>query len=135
MNTPPTTSPATNAIQIASDIEVIRSAVSAHRLRYVDERGLQDAVARALANAGVEARAEVVIAPGARIDFLVGRVGIEIKVDGAPAAVERQLRRYLRSDALDALVLITNRVRHARIASPASAKPISVLVTLDGAFG
>jgi hypothetical protein len=46
-----------------------------------------------------------------RIDFMVGRVGIELKVDGGNAEVLRQLDRYAASPDVDALVLITSRRR------------------------
>lgn len=59
-----------------------------------------------------------VIHPVDRVDFLIDRVGIELKVDGSWAAVLRQLDRYAASPDLDALVLVTTRRSIAREMPP-----------------
>ncbi len=60
-----------------------------------------------------------------RIDFLVpdapGRVGIEVKVAGTPDNVRRQLTRY--APHVDALLLVTTRVRHRYLQPPTPATP------------
>lgn len=50
-----------------------------------------------------------------RLDLLVGRVGVEVKIAGGTSEVERQVRRYLHLKRLDGLVLVTNRHRHLSI--------------------
>ena len=76
-----------------------------------EEYDIHAAVARALADAGLAYEHEYRLGPRCRIDFRVGRVGIEVK-KGRPATSDltRQLRRYLEYDALDGAVVVTQRV-------------------------
>jgi hypothetical protein len=60
-----------------------------------------------------------------RIDFVVGRIGVELKVDGSPAAVLRQLDRYAAAAELDAVTLVTTRRAHLRgLPSELRGKPV-----------
>ncbi len=86
--------------------------LSARRFSYGNEDHLQAAIAAALEDAGFDAEREVRLAAGGRIDLLVGRVGIEVKVDGAPGRVLEQLRRYVASEEIDGLVLVTSQFKH-----------------------
>ena len=75
-----------------------------------EEYDIHARVAQALGDAGLPFEHEYRLGPRCRIDFRVGRVGIEVK-KGRPAsaALAKQLRRYLASDALDAVVVVTQR--------------------------
>ena len=67
-------------------------------------------IAEALAAAGLPCAHEVKLAPRCRIDFAVGRVGIEVKKGRpAPSELKKQLSRYLESELLDAIVVVTQR--------------------------
>lgn len=98
-------------------------------LRFIgtSEAELQDAIGAALASADLDAAPEVVIAPGARIDFLVEDVGIEAKVDGGLSPLTRQLHRYAQSPKVSALVVVTTRMQHARLPATLNGKDISVV--------
>lgn len=74
------------------------------------EFDLHAAVSEALSRAGIDHAHEYRLAPRCRIDFLAGRIGLEIK-KGRPtaSALKAQLMRYLESDALDAIVVVTQR--------------------------
>ena len=90
------------------------------------EYDLHAEVARALTAAGIEHSHEFRLAPRCRIDFLAGRVGIEIKKGRpVPSALREQLSRYLKSDELDAIIVVTQRA----VALPLSigGKPVSIL--------
>ncbi|MDL2207060.1 hypothetical protein LJC33_09175 [Eubacteriales bacterium OttesenSCG-928-N13] len=89
----------------------IISALSSVRVPAVlSEYQLHDLVAKALADAGIDAQHEVKLAPRCRIDFLAGRIGIEIKQgEHQRGRLLQQAERYLAHDALDALVLVTTR--------------------------
>ncbi len=115
----------------AEQAEVIASFLAAHRFRYRNEGQLHDAIAGALEAGAISAEPEVQLTPHERIDFMAGRIGIEVKVAGTPAAVTRQLRRYADSPDVDALVLVTNRARHLRVAREIGGKPVRV-VCLSG---
>jgi len=75
-----------------------------------EEYDIHAAVAEALAGAGLDYIHECKLGPRCRIDFAVGRVGIEVK-KGRPATAQlvKQLRRYLESDALDGIIVVTQR--------------------------
>ena len=69
-----------------------------------------------------------------RIDFLLGRTGIEVKVKGPSAEVTRQLWRYAESDQIDDLILVTTRREHLRVIRQSAifdGKPVHVLCIAD----
>ncbi len=119
---------------ITRDIDAIVAALASVRMpAQPEEYDIHAAVAGALAEAGLEYEHEYRLGPRRRIDFRVGRVGIEVK-KGRPASSElrEQLRRYLESDALDAVIVVTQRVT----ALPATicGKPVR-LVSLNRLWG
>lgn len=101
------------------------------RFNYADEEQLQAGLTAALEASGHQVDREVRLDGHSRIDLLVGRVGVEVKVAGKPDAVERQLERYAHSPLIDAIVLVTTRVRH-RPPGQINGKPI-VVVSLAAA--
>lgn len=98
-----------------------------------NELGLQHAIERALVRAGVAYAREVeLLGPagrlhGDRIDFLLGDVGLEVKVDGSRADVIRQLDRYAESDQVQHLLLVTTRAQHRAMPRELREKPLEVL--------
>lgn len=78
------------------------------RLPLNDEKQLQAAIATALTEAGLEHEREVKLAPGSVIDFLVGDVGIEVKIKGQRKSIYRQCERYCGFDRVKSLVLATS---------------------------
>jgi len=96
--------------QQAKQVRDVIGALSAIRITKAapEEHELHEAVAQALEKAGLAAKHEAVVAPRCRIDFLCGRVGIEIKKGKVPRArLREQCARYLASDEMDALVLVS----------------------------
>lgn len=91
------------------------------------EKELQDEIASTLKLAGWTVEREVELVPGDRIDFLVGDVGIELKMSGATMAVTRQLHRYLGSPRLSGLILVTTKMRHRAVARELQGKPVAVV--------
>lgn len=81
---------------------------------YADEYDLQTAVAIAITAAGLPVQREVRLTKHDRIDLLVGRVGVEVKVKGQPMAIHAQLRRYALSGKVDQLVLVSTSPRHSQ---------------------
>ena len=109
----------------------IADLVQTHRFRYRNEVELQDALEHVLLNSGHAVLREVRLSSRDRIDFLVGRTGIEVKVKGAAAAVQRQLQRYAHSPLLDELLLVTTTQRHLDMPADIGGKPLTV-VALSG---
>lgn len=72
-----------------------------------EEYEIHAMIDRALTDADIPHIHEYRIAPGRRIDFICGRIGIEVK-KGRPrsAALRRQAERYLSGDQLDELVVV-----------------------------
>lgn len=63
-----------------------------------------------------------------RIDFVVDRIGVELKVDGGFAEVLRQLGRYARHDSIDGLVLVSTRRRLAGMPGELLGKPLVTVI-------
>lgn len=87
----------------------ICNALAGHGIRTNDESELASAVARLLTEAGIPFEQEYRLSRRDRIDFLVDGVGIELKVDGSPADIIRQLNRYAEHDAILELLLVTTK--------------------------
>ena len=74
------------------------------------EADLHLRVGECLRATGLPAVHEALLAPGCRIDYLVGGVGVEIKKGRPdPAALRRQLDRYAACQGVEALVVLTER--------------------------
>ena len=116
------------------EIEAVRRAISRLRAPTLPgEYDLHALIAAALEADGIEFSHEYRLAPRCRIDFKAGSVGIEVK-KGRPNAreLERQLRRYLESEELKALVVVMQRAVYVpeRIAG----KPV-YLISLNRLWG
>ena len=73
------------------------------------------------------------MAPG--VDFLIGsEIGIEIKVDGSWTQVSKQIQRYLKSERLKCLILITTRSKHRSVPAELNGKMVYQAVLLNQAF-
>ena len=108
-------------------IERIIDAIAAVRMpAQPEEYDIHAAVARALTEARLEYDHEYRLGPRRRIDFRVGRIGIEVK-KGRPvsAQLRAQLARYLESDALDAVIVVTQRV--TRLPERIDGKPVYII--------
>ena len=118
----------------ARNMNCVADALSSVRVpAQPEEYDIHAAVAEALAAAGLEYQHEYRLGPRRRIDFRVGRIGIEVK-KGRPASSElaAQLKRYLESDDLDAVVVMSQRV--AAVPDAIGGKPV-VLVSLNRLWG
>ena len=119
---------------LARDMARVAAALSAVRMpAQPEEYDIHAAVAQALAQAGLEYEHEYRLGPRRRIDFRVGRIGIEVK-KGRPASstLREQLQKYLESDALDGAIVVTQRV--VSLPRTLSGKPVTV-VSLNRLWG
>jgi hypothetical protein len=91
------------------------------------EEELNLLVERLLGAAGIEFKREHPLSKRDRVDFLVGRLALELKVDGSAAAILRQLDRYAESPDVDDLVLVTTRHSHRFATTKLRGKPIHVI--------
>ena len=113
--------------------EIIDALAAVRMPAQPEEYDIHAQVASALGAAGLSYEHEYKLGPRCRIDFRVGRVGIEVK-KGRPATSEltKQLRRYLASDALDAVIVVMQRV--TRLPATIGGKPVYI-VSLNRLWG
>ena len=113
--------------------EIIDALAAVRMPAHPEEYDIHAQVASALGAAGLEYAHEYKLGPRCRIDFRVGRVGIEVK-KGRPASSDlaKQLRRYLASDELDAVIVVTQRVTH--LPERIDGKPV-YLISLNRLWG
>ena len=57
----------------------------------------------------IEHKREVILKPNGIIDFMVGDIGIEVKVKGGVESIYKQCKRYCDDDRVKVLVLVTAR--------------------------
>jgi len=98
-----------------------------YRLSVGDEDSMQRSIAGALDAESLKFDREVRRGVD-RIDFVVGRVGIECKVAGSVSALIRQLFRYTEWQDLDELLVVTSLDRHRLAPTELNGKPILVHV-------
>jgi hypothetical protein len=105
----------------------LAAALYRERFRYVNEIELQDSIETLLTGWGLPFAREFILSPKDRIDFLVGTLGLEVKIGSSLAAVQRQLWRYAADPRITALILITSKSAHKRMPASISEKPIYVV--------
>lgn len=113
-------------------MELVEAAIRRHRFAYSNEAVLQEGLAQALEQAGLEVLREVRLDARSRVDLLVGGVAVEVKVAGSTAALLRQIRRYAAHDRVEGVLVVSGRVRHLRLPTAVCGKPVRV-VTLAAA--
>lgn len=112
-------------------VEQVLSALQGLALTHANEDEMQRGIAEALSAAGIAFEREQAVGRYGRIDFALGRVGIECKVAGPASRVYRQLAGYLDSGEFDAIVLATTKRSHAVMRLTLSGRHIRVVV-FDG---
>lgn len=117
-----------------AEINAIVRALGAIRSPIVPgEYDLHAEVSAALANVQIAHQHEYRLAPRCRIDFLAGRVGIEIKKGRpSPSALREQLSRYLKSDEVAAIVVVVQ--QSIFLPRTLAGKPVE-LVSLNRLWG
>lgn len=96
------------------------------------EAHVQAAIERLLIQEKIAHGREVTLSKFDRIDFLVGDIGIEVKVAGGLGALIRQLTRYSKSNRVASLVLVTTKSTLARIPLEIGGKQVRAAVILAG---
>jgi hypothetical protein len=104
----------------------LAGALRRYRFHYWKESVLQEAIETLLKVEDLEYSREMRLGPRARIDFLVEGVGLEVKTAGSADSVLRQLTRYAGFDAIEGLVLVTNKLRHT-FPSEVGGKPLEIV--------
>ena len=112
---------------LIGDLQKICEALGSLRMPAMPgEYDIHEQITCALNRRSLNFEHEYRLGPRCRIDFWVGRIGIEVK-KGRPSSSEliRQLRRYLASDALDAVVVVTQ--RNVNLPATIDGKPVYII--------
>lgn len=111
-----------------AEVSHVMAAIKSRRHPASTEAALQGSIFVALDFMFCDPEREVCLNVADRIDFLVGNVGVEVKVKGAVGEVTRQLFRYAKSDRISSLLLVTTCQKHKVLdQGVANGKPIRVL--------
>lgn len=112
----------------ASDVAQVLRGVDMH---FGHEAELQQALDEVFHDQGWDVEREFAL-DGSRdsiVDFFLDGLAIEVKVDGTPAAVLRQLQRYAACQEVRELLLVTTKHRHRdAIPETLSDKPVHVFL-------
>lgn len=109
-------------------VESLCRTIGATQYDITTEMSLQRGIGAALYSAGIAHLREVFLDSVNRIDFMVGSIGVEVKIGGGKSALLRQLMRYARSKEVSALLVVTTVPRLASIPSEINSKPLMALV-------
>lgn len=82
--------------------------IGSARVDLSTELAAQNGLARLFEAEKLAYEAEVILSAADRIDFLIGRVGVEVKIGQPRRQILRQLERYAGSDRLDELLLVSS---------------------------
>lgn len=96
------------------------------------ENQVQRAIALVLTNHDVDYKREVRLDSASRIDFMIGTVGLEVKIGGGLSPLIRQLARYAEFATVSELVLVTTRASLARVPTELNGKRVHVALLLGG---
>lgn len=88
--------------------EQIVGVLSAGRFSLAREKETQAEIAARFDGAGLAYEREVDIGKRDIIDFLLGTVGLEVKIGGSKRAIHAQCARYCKTGKLSALILGTS---------------------------
>lgn len=91
------------------DVVSIKKLLSKKRFNTEDEKILQGQIEKALLDAGISFQREFNLDEKSCIDFMVGNIGIEVKIKGQKRAIYKQCERYCTFDALSSLLLLTSK--------------------------
>jgi hypothetical protein len=108
----------------------IATLLEGYRFSWVNEGDLQTNIAMILAGR-FDYEREVALNARDRVDFMVGRIGIECKVAHSATQVIRQLIRYVESPLVDEIILVTTRHSHQTIPTEMGGKSIHVVYLLS----
>lgn len=91
------------------ELKDLSKLLSRYRLAYQSEEDLQELIERILLKEGLPYFREVILSPQDRIDFTIGKIGIEIKIKGTLTNLTRQLHRYTLHPNLDSILVVTDK--------------------------
>lgn len=113
-------------------IDRVLACLHAHRFAHANELELQDAIAEAFEAWSIPFEREVRLNARDRLDFLVGVVAVEVKVQGSRSDLLRQLHRYTESTRVWSIVVASTRAIHRLPELCINEKPVRVVYLGSG---
>jgi hypothetical protein len=117
------------------EVDAIVKALKSYRFNFQNEKDLQEGISEAfMAHDILFEREKELGGKYGIVDFLVdGRIGVEIKIQGGPSSVARQLLRYFECEKISELVLVTGKAKLGNLPKILLGKRLTV-VSLWGTF-
>lgn len=110
-----------------SALTALQEKLAGFRFRVSTEAELQEDLEKVLTHLQIPFDREFRL-KGGPVDFrLHSGIAIECKINGSPAAVLRQVARYLDQPEISALLLVTRKVKHGLNVEELCGKPLSRL--------
>lgn len=126
----------TDAYETIASPADLAQLLACYRFTTSTEAAFQEGVARVLVSHRLRFEREYVLTDGDRLDFYLPteRIVLELKIDGSPASVTRQLLRYASHPDVAGIVLATSRARIGNLlqAGALAGKPVAVFATWAG---
>ncbi len=107
--------------------ERVAETLASYRFNFQCEDDLQQEIASALESSGITFQREVLLSENDRVDFLVGKLGIEVKIKGSSTALARQINRYVQSELVDSILVVTAKASLRQLPPELNGKLIKVL--------
>ncbi len=130
-------------------VSQLANAIRGYRFSFVDEYELQLGVANVLEDVNAPARREYRISGKDRLDFFVPvalepgdddweppmrGVAIEVKISGSLTDLTMQVHRYMQSEEVVGVVVVTPKMRLTRLPAEINGKPLAVAHLASSAF-
>lgn len=90
-------------------LQQVLACLRPRRFDFDNEKVLQKQMEEAFRAAGIAYQREVRLSPTDIIDFMVGNIGIEVKIKSAKKAIYKQCVRYCQQEQVGQLLLLTNK--------------------------
>jgi alkanesulfonate monooxygenase SsuD/methylene tetrahydromethanopterin reductase-like flavin-dependent oxidoreductase (luciferase family) len=95
--------------KLREQMSMIAEMVARHRYVYATEKDLQAAIEQVFTRNSLPFNREHELGEAGTIDFLLGAIGLEVKIAGSPASVLEQLIRYAKRPEVEAILLVTTK--------------------------
>lgn len=92
-----------------ANIKEIKTILGSYRFPLSNEKILQREIAEVLTKNNIVFQKEASLQGSGIIDFLIGDIGIEIKIKGNALSIYKQLERYCEREEIKEIILVTNR--------------------------
>jgi hypothetical protein len=99
-------------IQKMENTTDLLSSLRRQRFSLHSEKALQTDIEDYFIKSSIDYQREVRLSQKDIIDFLLGSVGIEVKLAGSAKDIYRQVERYCQHPEIEEIVLVTNRIIH-----------------------